>query len=159
MNTKLSYLLLVVAFYSCKKNKLKNEYAAFIGNYTWSYTMLNDNNIFSNTSTSLTPNTTGYSVTFELNDKGEAIFMKNGTVLTKNKYSITEKESYSPGNAKITIKLKRKTGELNISKDNLTLRLSGDTLLGIDEFPFPAIDKVDNYKSGYSQNENKFIKQ
>jgi hypothetical protein len=158
MRTQFYSLSLILVFFSCGKDKLTNNYESFIGKFEWSNTTSNDKNIFSSHNATITPTRTGYNSAFELNSSGEAIFYKNGVQVSKNKFTITEKESSSIGNGKISIKLKGDVKDMTIIKNTLTLRLSDDTLLRIDEFPFPAIDNVDNYASGHGLGDNFFLK-
>lgn len=158
MNTRICLLILIVSLVSCKKDKLTGDYNSFEGNFEWDRSTTNDKNISSSNNFTITPKTTGYTVSIVLNSSGEVIFYKNGIQITKNKYTITEKENSSYGNGKISIKLKGEVKGMTISKSTLTLRLSGDTLLSVDEFPFPAIDNVANYKSGHGSNGNSFLK-
>lgn len=158
MKTRLYFLALILVLVSCGKNKLTDNYESFKGNFEWGHSTTNDKNIFSNHNTTITPTRTGYGASFELNSSGEAIFYKNGIQISRNKYTITEKESSSIGNGKISIKLKGEIKGLTIIKNTLTLRLSGDTLLKIDEFPFPAIDNIDNYASGHDISGNLFFR-
>lgn len=151
--------LLTCFLISCSKDKLTGDYAMFKGSYKWVSTPLDNGNIFSNQKYTLLSTETGFEILLELNGSGEAIFYKDGSQISKNKYTITEKEFTSTGNGKISVKLKGSTGSMNINKNTLTLVLSGDTMLSVDEFPIPSLEKAEKYKSGYSQSgSNKFLR-
>lgn len=145
-----------VLFSACKKNKLKGEYASFIGSYSWERTGIITGPALSTKSATLYKTDVNYTVKFELNDKGEAIFYKNGSQVSKNKYTIQDKESNSYGGKELIIKLKGKLNGLNIDEDKLKINLSGDTSLTLDKFPFPAIEEVSVYRPGYRSLDNTF---
>ena len=140
---------------SCEKDKLTDEYQILEGSYEWKSTG-SQKDVWTN-GPDMTPVTTGYTCTIELNGNGEIIFYKNGAVITKEKYSFLQKEHFV-GGAKIYIKLKGKTSKSWNIESKMTLTLSQDTSMTIDKFPFKAIDDAGNYHSGYTNTNNSFVK-
>lgn len=154
-----TYLLLTFALFSCSKDKLNDEYNAFEGSYQWQYSVGQNGSFLTIKTEDVYQKDVGYTVTFELNKNGEALFYKNGVLISKNQYRINGKESNQYGGKEIIIKLKGDLHGMNIKDDILKCRLSNDTSLNLSNFPFPAIDKIENYKPGYPGSSNYFKKQ
>ena len=154
----LSLLVICGLFASCNKNKLSGEYASFNGTYQWRSTGIVSGTGLGTGSSSFSHTEVNYTVAFEFNSKGEAVFYKNGAEVSRNKYRIQDKEANSYGGKQLLIKLKGKLNGLDIKDEKLSITLSGDTALTIDKFPFPAIDDMGNYKSGARSSSNHFIK-
>jgi hypothetical protein len=159
---KTNYILLrlipFVFFLSCNKDKLNDEYNAFEGSYEWTRSTGQKGSFLTLTTVSVYQKDVGYTVTFELNNKGEALFYRDGNLISKNNYRINGKESNQYGGKEIIIKLKGDLHNMNIKDEILKLSLSNDTALTLTNFPFPAIDKIENYKPDYSGSSNTFRK-
>jgi len=152
------YFLLSLIIMSCTKDKLNDEYNAFEGSYEWTRSTGQKGSYLTITTVSLYQKDVGYTVTFELNNNGEALFYKDGNLISKNQYRINDKESNQFGGKEIIIKLKGDLHNMNIKDEILKLSLSNDTALTLTNFPFPAIDKIENYKPDFSGSSNTFRK-
>ena len=157
MKTRAAYLLfvLITLLFSCKGDNLKEEYQILEGTYEWTGTGTMQD-IWTHGPV-LDPSVTSYTAGIELNDKSEILFYKNGALISKETYKFLDKESYA-GGAHILIKLKGKTSKSWGIEQKLDIRLSQDTSLTIDKYPFPAIDKAENYFSGHTSQSNSFLK-
>lgn len=150
-------LVFIIPFYSCSKSKLNGEYEVLIGKYSWAQTGGNDHNIWSNNDNSFYPHTTNYSASVELDKKGNIIFYKNNMIVTSEKYTILDREVRT-GGVYMQIKLKGKTSDHWNIENKLTLTLSKDSILLIDRYPFPAVDRAENYYKEYTSTTNTFLK-
>jgi hypothetical protein len=150
----IAIILLYAGLSGCGKDKLTGDYAVLKGKYEWRSTGLITGSALSSTHGTLQQGDVPYTVHFELNDKGEALFYKDGALLSRNRYTIQDKENNS-GTRVLLIKLKGSHG-MNLDEDKLSLSLSGDTALTINRFPFPAIDDAGNYKKGFRSLDNRF---
>lgn len=158
MRFKPIYLVLVLVLCACSRNKLTGDFAKFKGSYTWkiTYSKKPDGNIFTvDKSDSLYPQKTGYTAALELNGDGEIIFYKNGEVVSKNKYVITDKEDPN----KLPIKLKGSSGALKIDDNRLNLILRTNGELTVEHYPFDGMDKASNYRADFVANSNTFVRQ
>lgn len=154
----LYFLLIGLITVSCSKNKLEGDYAKFKGSYEWkiTYSKKPDGNIFSqDKADSIYPQKTGYTASIELNDKGEIIFYKNGEVVSKNKYVITDKDNPYL----LPIKIKGSSGDIKKDDSRFNLQLnSAEDKLTVEHFPFDGLDKADNYRKDFVAHSNTFVK-
>lgn len=152
----IAILNLLIIFSACSKNKLEGPYEVLIGTYYWQYSIANDKNIFSNKDKQIDSTKTGYTIKVVLDNIGNISFYKNGNLLSKENYTIRDKETWDHG-GKLDIKLKGKESN-NWKTDNLVFNLTNDTDMSISYFPFHAIDDVINYYPGYGSGNNIFVK-
>lgn len=149
-------ILLSVLVGSCSKNKLTGPYELMKGTFFWKYSVANDKNIFSNKNKLIDSTKTGYSIKIILDDEGYIHFYKNGNLMSKERYTIRDKETWEHG-GKLDIKLKGKESS-SWKTDNLVFTLSNDTDMQVSYFPFYAIDDVTTYYPGYGNGNNIFVK-
>lgn len=95
MRNKIGIVLIVAAFISCKKTKLKGDFAPLVGNWEWQYTVKYDDgcNIFNYDSLiTHSPSIDGFTYTLEFKKKGILILKKNGKKEECYRLVLQEKE-------------------------------------------------------------------
>lgn len=146
----------VTVLISCGKEQLPDGFESMKGMYEWKHTGLVKGPALSQQHSTLYPGDVGFSIAFELNDKGEAVFYKDGNIISTNAYNIRDKETNEYGGKELLIKLRGDLSALNIDEDKMKLTMTGDTVLSLDKFPFPAIGDVSAYKPEFSSLSNSF---
>lgn len=151
-------LPLIFLLFSCGGDKLHDEYDILEGKYSWVSTGTSDGSIFSNDDPYITPERTGYTCAIEFSNDGRLLFYQNDEVINDSKYTILEKDSYDEHSAYVQVKLKSTDNMEGLTDSKLVIRLSLDTNLTVNRFPFFAIDNASEYYQDHTSVNNSFVR-
>lgn len=132
------FILILLSFFGCKKDKLEGDKSVFVGKWRWVYSEREERSNCDNptVTTTLTPTTEGKSYYLEFNKKGCVTFYEENDKVKKyrivfNDFQLRVNTSYLEYFYSFSIKLN--------NDDDLRLfsgYINADTLIDIGFFPF-----------------------